>query len=83
MTRLRTSEGLDLDWVAGQDNYAETHVEAILRGFELALDLKLGHKDASPAGTYGCVRLNDPKGFLFSNHIISSIFMELSEVDLG
>ena len=47
------------------------------------LDLKLGHKDASPTGTYGCVRLNYPKGFLFSNHIISSIFLELSEVDSG
>jgi len=27
--------------------------------------------------------LNDPKGFLFSNHVISNIFLELSEMDSG
>ena len=84
MTRLRTSEGLDLDWIAGHDNYDGTHVEAVLRGFELALDLKLGRRDAGASGgTYGSIRLNDPKGFLFSNHIISNIFLELSEMDSG
>ncbi|KAL3811416.1 hypothetical protein ACHAXA_005317 [Cyclostephanos tholiformis] len=84
MTRLRTSEGLDLDWVANHGGYSRTHIEAILRGFELALDLKLGHKDAGKVdGMYGSIRLNDPKGFLFSNHLISNIFMELSELDSG
>ena len=87
MTRLRTSEGLDLDWITCHDNYDGTHVEAILRGFELALDLKLGRRDAgstsSDGGTHGSIRLNDPKGFLFSNHIISNIFMELSEMNSG
>ncbi len=81
MTRLRTSEGLDLDWVADHVDYRKSHIEAIQRGFELALDLKLGHKDAGAVdGMYGCIRLNDPKGFLFSNHVISNIFMELSEL---
>jgi hypothetical protein len=74
-----------LDWIACHDNYDGTHVEAILRGFELALDLKLGRRDAgstsSDGGTHGSIRLNDPKGFLFSNHIISNIFMELSEMN--
>jgi oxygen-independent coproporphyrinogen-3 oxidase len=84
MTRLRTSEGLDLDWVAEHGDYGKTHIEAILRGFELALGLELGHKDAGTVdGMYGSIRLNDPKGFLFSNHVISNIFMELSELDPG
>jgi oxygen-independent coproporphyrinogen-3 oxidase len=87
MTRLRTSEGLDLDRIACHDDYDVTHVEAILRGFELALDLKLGRRDAgstsSYGGTHGSIRLNDPKGFLFSNHVISNIFMELSEMNSG
>lgn len=78
MTRLRTSEGLDLDWIAGHDNYDETHVIAILRGFELALDLGLGHRIDSRNGRYGCIKLSDPKGFLFSNNIISNIFVALS-----
>ena len=81
MTCLRTSEGLDLDWVAEHDEYGETYVEAIIRGFELALDLDLGGRDDNSHGKYGYIRLNDPKGFLFSNNIISNVFVELSEMD--
>mmetsp|Transcript_14572 Transcript_14572/g.31685 ORF Transcript_14572/g.31685 Transcript_14572/m.31685 type:complete len:530 (+) Transcript_14572:22-1611(+) len=80
MTRLRTLEGLDLDWVAEHGKFGKTHVEAILRGFELALDLDLGARGTSVDGKYGYIRLNDPKGFLFSNNIISNIFVELSEL---
>jgi len=90
MTRLRTSEGLDLDWVAGRNEYGTSHVEAILRGFGLALELGLGARedddddaDRRPRerNRHGRIRLNDPKGFLFSNNIISNIFVELSEMD--
>ncbi|KAL7531487.1 hypothetical protein ACHAXR_004071 [Thalassiosira sp. AJA248-18] len=82
MTRLRTSDGLDLDWVAEHGEYGGAYVEAILRGFDLALDLDLGKRvDNSSRGKYGCIRLNDPKGFLFSNNIISNVFVELSEMN--
>ena len=84
MTRLRTLEGLDLDWVAeNHGNRGEQYATAILKGFELALDLDLGVRDGTttPHKEYGCIRLKDPKGFLFSNNIISNIFVKLSEVD--
>lgn len=80
MTRLRTSDGLDLDWVAGRGDNGEANVEAILRGFDLALELDLGTRESGHGGKHGCIRLNDPRGFLFSNDIISSIFAELSGV---
>ena len=35
MTRLRTSEGLDLDWVAKHAEYGENCVSSILRGLSL------------------------------------------------
>ena len=78
MTRLRTSDGLDLDVM--NKSYGESYVEAILRGFELALDLDLGVKIPSATGKYGVIRLNDPSGFLFSNNILSNVFVELEEV---
>jgi len=82
MTRLRTSEGLDLDWVANNHEYGETHVEKIIRGFDLAIDLNLGVRDNASRGKHGCIRLTDSKGFLYSNNIISNVFVELSEIDL-
>lgn len=78
MTRLRTLEGLNLDWVAEHESYGETYANAILRGFQLALDLDLGCRMDN--GTYGFIKLSDPKGFLFSNNIISNIFLSLSEL---
>ena len=93
MTRLRTSQGLDLDWIVKHEKYDISHVEAILRGFDLAIELGLGVKDdvsITSMGTdtddgkqqrYGSIRLTDSKGFLFSNNIISNIFLELSELD--
>lgn len=84
MTRLRTSEGLDLDWVAEHcpRGGGSSCVDAILRGFALALELELGVRcPVAPHGKHGCIRLTDPRGFLFSNNIISNIFVELSEMD--
>lgn len=72
MTRLRTSDGLDLDWIAQHSSYNESQIAAILRGFELALELKLGTATVSLGAEYGVIRLSDPNGFLFSNNIISS-----------
>ena len=81
MTRLRTIEGLDLDWIS--KHYTASHVHAIQNGFDLAIDLDLGVSDdnISPDKKYGSIRLKDPKGFLFSNNIISNVFLELSEMD--
>jgi oxygen-independent coproporphyrinogen-3 oxidase len=113
MTRLRTIDGLDLDWINKQNEYNERHVQAILQGFDLAMELDLGQRynnnstcfmiddtdtddddddddddDGMKSTTmtslsYGHIRLNDPKGFLFSNYIISNIFMKLSELKLS
>ena len=80
MTRLRTSDGLDLDWIIGSKKYNEFHVEAILRGFELALELDLGMIIKRSKSKYGVIRLSDPNGFLFSNNIISNIFVELDSI---
>ena len=79
MTRLRTIEGLDLGWI--EKHYTTSHVRAIQRGFALAIDLDLGVSDNSPDKKYGSIRLKDPKGFLFSNNIISNVFLELSEMN--
>lgn len=76
MTRLRTSEGLDLDWIANQAKFGQSRVDAILRGFELALELDLGERIIGPGRKFGFIRLRDPNGFLFSNNIISNIFIE-------
>mmetsp|Transcript_28658 Transcript_28658/g.59658 ORF Transcript_28658/g.59658 Transcript_28658/m.59658 type:complete len:595 (-) Transcript_28658:318-2102(-) len=76
MTRLRTSDGLDLDWIAKNDLYGRSVVEDILRGFQLALDLDLGIR--IPGSEFGYIKLKDPDGMLFSNNIISNIFVELA-----
>lgn len=76
MTRLRTSDGLDLDWIAKKDLYGRTVVEDILRGFQLALDLDLGIR--IQGSEFGSIKLKDPDGMLFSNNIISNIFVELA-----
>lgn len=110
MTRLRTSEGLDLDMIANRVRHShgkkegEKVVKKILRGFAPALELKLGERlhcstddgdgdggeendDQSHRGddggslslSYGIIRLKDPDGFLFSNTMISNIFVELDD----
>jgi oxygen-independent coproporphyrinogen-3 oxidase len=73
LKRLRTSDGLSLDWVQGR--FGENYVNAILRGAQLGLDLNLANID--PSNT---LRLVDPNGFLYSNSIISSIFVELEDL---
>lgn len=80
MTRLRTSDGLDLDWIIHQKQYNESHVNAILHGFQLALELDLGTIATDKGNRYGKIRLSDPDGFLFSNNIISNIFMEFDSM---
>lgn len=76
MTRLRTSDGLDLDFVA--QVYGANKVERILKGAQLGIDLDLAQVlKAGKNDNYGLLRLKDPEGFLFSNSIISSIFVEI------
>lgn len=71
LKRLRTVEGLDLEYVRQQ--YGEAYVNAILRG--ACLD------DLSELVVYEppFLRLIVSKGFMFSNSIISSIFVALEE----
>ncbi|KAI2503247.1 elongator protein 3 [Fragilaria crotonensis] len=71
LTRLRTIDGLDLDWL--QCAYGESVVDAVLKGAQLALDLGLANINNR------ILSLNDPKGFLFSNSILSNIFVELPD----
>lgn len=71
LKRLRTSEGLSLDWV--QRRFGDASLQAILRGSKLGRDLSLARLDL-PTNT---LRLVDPDGFLYSNSIISSIYVEL------
>uniref|UniRef100_A0A7S3P389 Radical S-adenosyl methionine domain-containing protein 1, mitochondrial n=1 Tax=Amphora coffeiformis TaxID=265554 RepID=A0A7S3P389_9STRA len=69
LKRLRTVEGLDLDFV--QQQYGQVYADAILQG--ACLD------DLSELVVYEppVLRLLDSKGFMFSNSIISSIFVAL------
>lgn len=66
-------DGLDLDWL--RNTHGENAVQAVLNGAQLALDLGLANTDN------GILSLNDPQGFLFSNSILFSIFVELPEPD--
>ena len=91
MKRLRTSDGLDMSFV--WERYGAKKVEAIFQGAELAFDLgmasllllsknnsmvAISEKEAINIHCRNVVlRLTDPDGFLFSNTIISSIFVEL------
>ena len=77
MTRLRTSDGLDLDWIMENVTDGQEVVEKIMKGALLGLDLGLAENVELESGGLGSLRLVDPVGFLFSNSIISSIFVEL------
>lgn len=78
MTRLRTSDGLDLDWIRDNVPGGQEVVKMIMKGAGMALDLGLAeHVRSDRDGILGTLRLVDPSGFLFSNSIISSIFVEL------
>ena len=80
MTKLRTREGLDLNWVRQADIGGEAKADAVLRGAELALDMDLAERERNDDKSYDYLRLQDPDGFLFSNNIISQIFVELDEL---
>jgi oxygen-independent coproporphyrinogen-3 oxidase len=72
LKRLRTKAGLNLDWV--QRRFGHDYGAAVLKGAELGLELGLAvHEDH-------VLRLIDSKGFLYSNSIISSIFVEMEAV---
>ena len=75
MTRLRTKEGLDLNWIASQSN-GDDLLKCVLRGAKLQPELVQIHHEKK-SGDHGILRLIDPDGFLFSNYVISSIFAEL------
>jgi oxygen-independent coproporphyrinogen-3 oxidase len=75
LTRLRTKDGLDLDWIANNEKYGESYVETLKKGVKFFEDTEL--VTVSP----GRIKLTDPDGFLFSNNIISNIFAELDDTD--
>jgi coproporphyrinogen III oxidase-like Fe-S oxidoreductase len=79
LKRLRTSEGLSLEWIrhrytaAQMSSTGEKYVAAILEGAQLGLELEVALLDEEQQ----ILRLVDPNGFLFSNSIISSIFVSM------
>ena len=81
MRRLRTSDGLDIDLL--QDAFPEQPNigRSVLAGATLGLQLGLAERNHydDENEKYGTLQLKDPEGFLFSNSIISSIFMELDD----
>jgi coproporphyrinogen III oxidase-like Fe-S oxidoreductase len=77
LTRLRTKDGLDLKWL--ESTYSQDIVDSVVRGAELGLEMGLAQLVEDEHAKL--LRLVDPKGFLFSNYIISSIFVELGVED--
>lgn len=82
LKRLRTSEGLSLQWIRNQfanakkEKVGEAYIGAILKGAELGVDLGLAEIDDHQ----DILLLQQPDGFLFSNSIISSIFVSMEEI---
>lgn len=73
LKRLRTSEGLSLEWVRHRfPKDGDSYVQSILKGAQLGLELGLASHGQ------GVLKLVDPGGFLYSNTIISGIFAELT-----
>jgi oxygen-independent coproporphyrinogen-3 oxidase len=72
MKRLRTKEGIDIDHV--RDKFGPRYGDAILEGSYLDLDGLAVHEPPF-------LRLVDSKGFLFSNSIISNIFLAIEGVE--
>lgn len=71
MKRLRTLDGLDLDWV--QKRFGAEKKRTIVNGVRLGLEMNIARLDKDGMR----LQLTDPEGFLYSNYIISSIFAEL------
>lgn len=73
MKRLRTADGLDLQWI--EKEYGKNIKEQTIKGAQLGLDL--GMATIRRTNDAENLRLTDPDGFLYSNYIISSIFSQL------
>lgn len=73
MKRLRTSDGLNLDWL--QERFGSETRTTVIQGASLGLELQMA--EIVSHGNDTILRLTDPNGFLYSNFIISSIFAEL------
>lgn len=73
LKRLRTSEGLDLNWI--YQTFGPDYENAIRRGAELGIELNMAQIDER-----GVLKLTDPKGLLYSNSIISTVFAELENL---
>lgn len=74
MLSLRTSDGLDLSYLA--QNYGYEYCDKIVKAVQ-----QFGDKvnfDLDTNSNISKLKLSDPKGFLISNEIISSIFAALS-----
>lgn len=76
MKRLRTADGLDLGWI--RERYGKEILDCVLRGAELGLELDLMTLVEGDGNTQ-ILRLKDSEGFLYSNNLISSIFVELGD----
>jgi coproporphyrinogen III oxidase-like Fe-S oxidoreductase len=73
LKRLRTLEGLSLNWIRSRFQKGEAYTETILLGAQLGIQLGLAYFDEAT----GQLRLSEPEGFMYSNSIISSVFAEL------
>lgn len=73
LSKLRTRDGLDLTTI--QTCFGDEIVGKIIRGSKLALDLGFARIEDN------VLKLTDPEGFLFSNSIISSIYVEIGLYD--
>lgn len=73
LKRLRTKEGLNLDFV--RQRYGHDYADSILQGACLDLNQLVTYEPP-------VLRLIDSKGLMFSNSIISSIFVAIDEANL-
>lgn len=84
LKRLRTSEGISIQWIRDQfigddsKDLGDAYIDAIMKGTQLGLDLKLVVFDEQHDRLY----LTEPDGFLLSNTIISNIFVHMEDIKL-
>jgi len=72
MLRLRLADGLDLSSVSAKFGWEKA--EAVHRSLKKHIDKGIVQ------GNNQTVRLQDPKGFLVSNDVISDIFVALDRI---